>query len=74
MFSALFLVCGIPDDKLVEAHGSFATASCHLCYTPFPADEAKVKHNSVCSTRAIIIMTTCILCAFAIFLAESHHE
>lgn len=40
-------MCGIPDEKLVEAHGSFATASCHLCYTPFPADEAKVKGNSV---------------------------
>ncbi|XP_043980495.1 NAD-dependent protein deacetylase sirtuin-3 isoform X1 [Gambusia affinis] len=35
-------VCGIPEDKLVEAHGSFATASCHLCYTPYPAEEAKV--------------------------------
>ncbi|MEQ2165325.1 hypothetical protein GOODEAATRI_015647 [Goodea atripinnis] len=35
-------LCGIPDDKLVEAHGSFATASCHLCYTPYPAEEAKV--------------------------------
>ncbi|CAN9499176.1 unnamed protein product [Ophioblennius macclurei] len=35
-------VCGIPDEKLVEGHGSFATASCHLCYTPFPAEEAKV--------------------------------
>ncbi|XP_060932933.1 NAD-dependent protein deacetylase sirtuin-3 [Limanda limanda] len=34
-------LCGIPDDKLVEAHGSFATASCHLCYTPYPAVEAK---------------------------------
>ncbi|XP_030646486.1 NAD-dependent protein deacetylase sirtuin-3 [Chanos chanos] len=34
-------MCGIPEDKLVEAHGSFATASCHLCYTPFPAEEAK---------------------------------
>ncbi|XP_028814151.1 NAD-dependent protein deacetylase sirtuin-3, mitochondrial [Denticeps clupeoides] len=34
-------MCGIPDDKLVEAHGSFATASCHLCYTPYPTDEAK---------------------------------
>lgn len=46
------LVCGIPDAKLVEAHGSFATASCHLCYTPYPAEEAKVclnphKHISV---------------------------
>ncbi|XP_034032661.1 SIRT1 domain-containing protein [Thalassophryne amazonica] len=34
-------LCGIPDDKLVEAHGSFSTASCHLCYTSFPAEEAK---------------------------------
>ncbi|XP_042352214.1 NAD-dependent protein deacetylase sirtuin-3 [Plectropomus leopardus] len=34
-------LCGIPDEKLVEAHGSFATASCHLCYTTYPADEAK---------------------------------
>ncbi|KAJ8373635.1 hypothetical protein SKAU_G00042150 [Synaphobranchus kaupii] len=34
-------MCGIPEEKLVEAHGSFATASCHLCYTPFPAQEAK---------------------------------
>ncbi|XP_019934238.1 NAD-dependent protein deacetylase sirtuin-3 [Paralichthys olivaceus] len=34
-------LCGIPDDILVEAHGSFATASCHLCYTPYPAVEAK---------------------------------
>lgn len=36
-------VCGLPEDKLVEAHGSFATASCHLCYTTYPADEAKVR-------------------------------
>ncbi|TNN40086.1 NAD-dependent protein deacetylase sirtuin-3, mitochondrial [Liparis tanakae] len=34
-------LCGIPDDKLVEAHGGFATAACHLCYTVFPAEEAK---------------------------------
>uniref|UniRef100_UPI0037E764C5 NAD-dependent protein deacetylase sirtuin-3 n=1 Tax=Semicossyphus pulcher TaxID=241346 RepID=UPI0037E764C5 len=34
-------LCGVPDDKLVEAHGSFATASCHLCYTAYPAEEAK---------------------------------
>ncbi|CAJ1056955.1 SIRT1 domain-containing protein [Xyrichtys novacula] len=34
-------LCGIPDDKLVEAHGSFATASCHLCYTAYPAEDAK---------------------------------
>ncbi|XP_038873699.1 NAD-dependent protein deacetylase sirtuin-3 [Salvelinus namaycush] len=34
-------ISGIPDEKLVEAHGSFATSSCHLCYTSFPAQEAK---------------------------------
>ncbi|XP_019751026.1 NAD-dependent protein deacetylase sirtuin-3 isoform X1 [Hippocampus comes] len=49
-------LCGIPDDKLVEAHGSFATASCHLCYTPYPAEEAK---------RAIMNgdIPTCTFCA-----------
>ncbi|XP_059917468.1 NAD-dependent protein deacetylase sirtuin-3 [Gadus macrocephalus] len=35
-------MCGIPEDKLVEAHGNFTTASCHLCYTPYPAEDAKV--------------------------------
>ncbi|XP_061534156.1 NAD-dependent protein deacetylase sirtuin-3 isoform X1 [Phycodurus eques] len=49
-------LCGIPDDKLVEAHGSFATASCHLCYTPYPSEEAK---------RAIMSgdVPTCTFCA-----------
>ena len=36
-------MCGIPEDKLVEAHGNFTTASCHLCYTPYPAEDAKVR-------------------------------
>lgn len=44
--SFFFPVCGIPDDQLVEAHGSFSTASCHLCYTTYPAAEAKVKPAS----------------------------
>ncbi|MBN3306501.1 SIR3 deacetylase, partial [Amia calva] len=34
-------MCGIPEDKLVEAHGTFSSASCHLCYAKFPAKEAK---------------------------------
>ncbi|KAG8579681.1 hypothetical protein GDO81_011003 [Engystomops pustulosus] len=34
-------MAGIPPEKLVEAHGTFSTASCHLCYTPFPAKEAR---------------------------------
>ncbi|XP_063784516.1 NAD-dependent protein deacetylase sirtuin-3-like isoform X2 [Pseudophryne corroboree] len=32
---------GIPPKKLVEAHGTFSSASCHLCYTPFPTAEAR---------------------------------
>lgn len=49
-------LCGIPEDKLVEAHGTFATASCHLCYTPYPAAEAKhaIMNDSV---------PTCTFCA-----------
>lgn len=48
--------CGIPDDKLVEAHGSFATSSCHLCYTPFPAEDAK---SAIMSDRVPV----CTFCA-----------
>ncbi|XP_018413166.1 PREDICTED: NAD-dependent protein deacetylase sirtuin-3, mitochondrial-like [Nanorana parkeri] len=34
-------MAGIPPKKLVEAHGTFSAASCHLCYTSFPAKEAQ---------------------------------
>lgn len=34
-------LAGIPPNKLVEAHGTFSTASCHLCYSPFPVMEAR---------------------------------
>ncbi|CCF38761.1 Sir2 family protein [Colletotrichum higginsianum] len=29
---------GVPDDKIIEAHGSFATQRCIECATPFPAE------------------------------------
>nr|XP_014340981.1 PREDICTED: NAD-dependent protein deacetylase sirtuin-3-like isoform X2 [Latimeria chalumnae] len=32
---------GIPSEKLVEAHGTFSTASCHSCCKPFPAKIAQ---------------------------------
>ncbi|XP_028671909.2 NAD-dependent protein deacetylase sirtuin-3 [Erpetoichthys calabaricus] len=38
---SLETIAGIPPEKLVEAHGTFSTASCHLCYTTYPAKEAK---------------------------------
>ncbi|KAG8438752.1 hypothetical protein GDO86_005084 [Hymenochirus boettgeri] len=34
-------LAGIPADKIVEVHGTFSSASCSLCYTPFPPDKAK---------------------------------
>ncbi|KAM3924088.1 NAD-dependent protein deacetylase sirtuin-3, mitochondrial-like [Leptodactylus fuscus] len=34
-------MAGIPPEKLVEAHGTFSSASCHLCYTPFPAKKTQ---------------------------------
>uniref|UniRef100_H3D3L1 NAD-dependent protein deacetylase n=1 Tax=Tetraodon nigroviridis TaxID=99883 RepID=H3D3L1_TETNG len=52
-------LCGIPEDKLVEAHGSFRTASCHLCYTSYPAAEAQAAIMSdqvpVCSFCAATV-------------------
>ncbi|KYK59002.1 hypothetical protein DCS_00129 [Drechmeria coniospora] len=32
---------GVPDDKIVEAHGSFATQRCIECKTPFPDDRMR---------------------------------
>ncbi|GBG27195.1 NAD-dependent protein deacetylase hst2 [Hondaea fermentalgiana] len=34
-------VAGVPDDKLVEAHGSFANSSCTRCRKPFDAERSK---------------------------------
>lgn len=34
---------GVPDDKMVEAHGSFARQSCIECKQPYPEDDIK-KH------------------------------
>lgn len=32
---------GVPENKIVEAHGSFATQRCIKCHRPF--DDAKIK-------------------------------
>lgn len=32
---------GVPDDKIIEAHGSFATQRCIECKVPFPHDRMK---------------------------------
>ncbi|KAI6711636.1 hypothetical protein JHW43_005848 [Diplocarpon mali] len=33
---------GVPEDKIIEAHGSFATQRCIECKTEYPDDEMKV--------------------------------
>ena len=36
MFFFVCLVAGVPESKLVEAHGSFATATCRYCKATYP--------------------------------------
>lgn len=35
-------VAGIKTSRLVEAHGSFSTASCTICHARHDSDEVKV--------------------------------
>ncbi|XP_054054509.1 NAD-dependent protein deacetylase sirtuin-3, mitochondrial isoform X2 [Rissa tridactyla] len=49
-------VAGIPPDRLVEAHGTFATATCMVCRRNFPGEDFrgdimadKVPHCPVCT-------------------------
>ncbi|KAM6067901.1 NAD-dependent protein deacetylase sirtuin-3, mitochondrial isoform 1-T1 [Theristicus caerulescens] len=49
-------VAGIPPDRLVEAHGTFATATCTVCRRKFPGEDFrgdvmadKVPHCPVCT-------------------------
>ena len=36
------VVAGVPNEKLVEAHGSFSTATCRVCYKSYTGEEIKV--------------------------------
>ncbi|XP_055115214.1 NAD-dependent protein deacetylase sirtuin-3, mitochondrial isoform X4 [Symphalangus syndactylus] len=36
-------VSGIPASKLVEAHGTFASATCTVCRRPFPGEDIRVE-------------------------------
>ncbi|XP_059704634.1 NAD-dependent protein deacetylase sirtuin-3, mitochondrial isoform X5 [Haemorhous mexicanus] len=36
-------VAGIPPDRLVEAHGTFATATCTVCQRNFPGEDFRVE-------------------------------
>ena len=40
-----FSVAGLPPEKLVEAHGTFATATCIKCREPYNGEDIKVIHQ-----------------------------
>eukprot|EP00835_Amoeboradix_gromovi_P002171 NODE_117_length_18986_cov_0.639540.p2 type:complete len:356 gc:universal NODE_117_length_18986_cov_0.639540:1312-245(-) len=44
---ALEITCGIPEDMLVEAHGSFLTSTCILCKTTFNTIEKVIPIISI---------------------------
>lgn len=50
-FSPCVPVAGIPPDRLVEAHGTFATATCTVCQRNFPGEDFRVSGPSRASTQ-----------------------
>ena len=38
----IFIVAGVPAEKMVEAHGTFATATCTVCHHKMEGSEIKV--------------------------------
>jgi NAD-dependent histone deacetylase SIR2 len=45
---------GIPQDKIVEAHGSFATQRCISCKSPFDGEEIKRMVNEMKIPKCLI--------------------
>lgn len=43
----LFLVAGIPPEMLVEAHGTFATATCTACLRKYEGEDLRVSQNAL---------------------------
>ncbi|NXA11197.1 SIR3 deacetylase, partial [Sapayoa aenigma] len=48
-------VAGIPPDRLVEAHGTFATATCTVCRRNFPGEDFRVSGPSQASTQQLTL-------------------
>lgn len=45
MLICLYSVAGIPPEILVEAHGTFATATCTVCLRKYEGEELRVSSN-----------------------------
>ena len=54
-----FTVAGIPDEKLVEAHGTFATATCRACSRHYSGKELEVSKTKLLQMSIIISFTFC---------------
>lgn len=48
---------GVPGDKIIEAHGSFASQSCIDCKSPYPDD--KIKEHIMSKTIPRCLRSTC---------------
>ena len=44
---ACIQVAGIPPERLVEAHGTFSTATCTVCRRTYEGQELRVSHNPI---------------------------
>jgi hypothetical protein len=66
----VYIVCGIPDDKLVEAHGSFLSASCIDCQRPHPSETVKVSRPIYQVSRSLNHETVRPLLRFVIYCVK----
>ena len=67
MYICVNSVAGVKPGKLVEAHGSFSTASCIICKTKQDPDEVKVELHDV----HVVWMCDMLYCVFYISLLIS---
>ncbi|XP_050831687.1 NAD-dependent protein deacetylase sirtuin-3, mitochondrial isoform X3 [Serinus canaria] len=63
-------VAGIPPDRLVEAHGTFATATCTVCQRNFPGEDFRVEPfaslaGAVCSSVPRVLINRELVGPFA---------
>lgn len=52
-------VAGLPPEKLVEAHGTFASATCTICGSKKPESEVKVSRNLISYYSVVMEMINC---------------
>ncbi len=56
-------MAGIPAEKLEEAHGTFATATCRVCHKSYKGDEIKVKVTANIFTISDLNLIVLVVCS-----------